>query len=290
MPRRAEIDSFYTCQHADQFAINWRAFYARAERRTDEVRADWPHELDLAYGPSQRHRLDLYLPVGASGPVPVLLFLHGGGFREGDPALYGYLAQPYVERGVAFVSIGYRLTPEAYLPDTFDDAADAVAWCVQHLPSRGVDVGQITLSGHSAGAILTAYLAATEGWRSERSLPGAVLKAAIPISGVYDLSNPAENGDMVRSGADRGECSPLLQVKTVPPPMLVAYGSQENRPAFAVDGPRLAEAARALGGDAEILELSGMTHADTADALGDPSSALFGSVLPLVTRLAVASP
>jgi arylformamidase len=289
MPRRAEIDSFFTCQHADQFAINWRAFYERAERRTDDVRSNWPHELDLAYGPGQRHRLDLYLPRGTSGPMPVLLFLHGGGFREGDPTLYGYLAQPFLERGIAFASIGYRLTPEAYLPDTFDDVADAVAWCVQHLPSRGVDVGRITLSGHSAGAILTAYLAVTDGWRASRSLPSDVLKAAIPISGVYDLTDAADSG-MVKSGTDRVESSPLWQVKTTPPPMLVAWGSQENRPAFAADGPRLADAARARGGQAEVLELAGMTHADTADALGAPSSALFQSVLPLVTRLAIASP
>jgi arylformamidase len=287
MPRRAEIDTFFTCQHADQFAINWRAFYARAERRTDDVRSNWPHELDLAYGPAQRHRLDLYLPRGASGSIPVLLFLHGGGFREGDPTLYGYLAQPFLERGIAFASVGYRLTPETYLPDTFDDVADAVAWCVQNFPSRGVDVERITLSGHSAGAILTAYLAGTEGWRTSRSLPGDVLKAAVPISGVYDLTD-ADSG-MVKSGTDRAESSPLWQVKTTPPPMLVAWGSQENRPAFAVDGPRLAEAARAHGGQAEALELAGMTHADTADALGDPSSALFQAVLPLVTRLAVGS-
>jgi acetyl esterase/lipase len=219
----------------------------------------------------------------------VVLFLHGGGFREGDPALYGYLAQPFVERGIAFASIGYRLTPEAYLPDTFEDVADAVAWCVTHLPSRGIDVGRITLSGHSAGAILTAYLAVTEDWRSRRSLSTEVLKAAIPISGVYDLSGAADSG-MVKSGTDRAESSPLEQVKTMPPPMLVAFGSQENRPSFAVDGPRLVAAARARGGEADVLELAGMNHAATVDALGDPSSELFRTVLPLVTRLAVASP
>ncbi|HEY2595208.1 MAG TPA: alpha/beta hydrolase [Chloroflexota bacterium] len=289
MPRRAEIDSFFTCQHPDQFAINWRAFYERAEQRTDDVRSNWPHELDLAYGPAQRHRLDLYLPRGASGSVPVLLFLHGGGFREGDPTLYGYLAQPFVERGIAFASVGYRLTPETYLPDTFDDVADAVAWCVQNFPSRGVDVGRIALSGHSAGAILTAYLAGTEGWRARRSLPADVLKAAIPISGLYDLSDAA-HGYMIKNGTDPVESSPLRHVQTTPPPMLVAWGGQENRTTFAVDGPRLADAARARGGQAEVLELAGMTHADTADALGDPSSALFQSVLPRVTRLAVASP
>src|SRR5438105_10419929 len=98
-PRRAQIDTFFTCQHAEQFRIDWRGFYRQAEARTDDVRSRWAHELDIAYGPSERQRLDLYLPVPnrpvdvSSRSWPVLVFLHGGGFREGDPALYGYLAE-----------------------------------------------------------------------------------------------------------------------------------------------------------------------------------------------------
>ena len=112
-PRRADIASFYTCQHPDQFQINWRAFYDAAEARTDVVRDRVAHALDLAYGEHPKQRLDLYWPAAASDAA-VLLFLHGGGFREGDPTLYGFLAEPFVARGVVFGSLGYRLTPETY--------------------------------------------------------------------------------------------------------------------------------------------------------------------------------
>src|ERR1700704_6467037 len=65
-PRRADIDSFFTCSHPEQFQIDWRGFYAAAEERTDRVRAHWPHELDIAYGPQVRQRLDLYFPESSS--------------------------------------------------------------------------------------------------------------------------------------------------------------------------------------------------------------------------------
>src|SRR5712671_6453643 len=119
-PRRADIDSFYTCANPREFAINWRAFYESAERRTDAVRERWMHKLDVAYGSaSPRQRLDVYFPHQTATGAPIVVFLHGGGFREGDPALYGFLAEPFVKRGVIFASAGYRLTPETYLPETF---------------------------------------------------------------------------------------------------------------------------------------------------------------------------
>lgn len=289
-PRRAQIDTFYTCQHPEKFGIDWRGFYQRAEAQTDAVRSGWEHELDIAYGPSERHRLDLYLPIarggrGAREPSvawPLLVFLHGGGFREGDPTLYGYLAEPFLRSGVAFISAGYRLTPEAYLPDTYSDVENLLAWCVQHLPSRGVDVARVSLAGHSAGAILTAHLAVRNDWLTQRGLPSDLLKAAIPISGVYDFTDPADRREFFESDADRVAASPLSRLAVTPAPMLVAYGSDENQPTYAADSKRLVEAVRARGGRADLLELGGATHADTVDALGDPASPLFQAVMHII--------
>ena len=291
-PRRAEVDTFYTCQHPEQFRIDWRGFYERAEARTDAVRARWPHELDLSYGASERQRLDLYLPSSTlpdsqSTGWPLLLFLHGGGFREGDPALYGYLAEPFLQRGIAFASVGYRLTPESYLPSTIGDVEDMLAWSLRNLPDRGVDTERLALTGHSAGAILTAHLAVRDDWLAQRALPGDLIKAAIPISGVYDFTDPADRREFFAAGADRSYSSPIHQLSTTPPAMLIAYGSDENGPQYAADSQRLAEAIRSRGGRAEAQELAGMTHADTADALGDASSPLFGSVMALLSSTGV---
>jgi arylformamidase len=284
-PRRADIDSFYTCSHPDQFRINWRAFYTEAEQRTDAVRAEYPHELDTGYGPDVRQRLDLYLPRPAPhGTAPIVLFLHGGGFREGDPALYGYLAKPYVERGIAFASVGYRLTPETYLPETANDVEAALAWCSANLASRGVDHNRITLAGHSAGAILTAHVALRSDWLLNRGLPVDLIKAAVPISGVYDFTDTSRHSEMFANDADRQTASPLFNITAAaPPPMVVAVGELENRPDYRSDSHRLVDALRDRGASAEVLVLDQMDHADTANALGDEASPLFAAVTRFVS-------
>jgi arylformamidase len=259
-PRRADIDSFFTCQHPSQFQIDWRAFYESAEQRTDAVRKRWRHQLDIAYGANPRQRLDVYLPEKSDGAA-VLLFLHGGGFREGDPALYGFLAEQFVARGVVFATAGYRLTPETYLPETYLDAQAAFTFCREHLES-----GRVFLAGHSAGAILAAHV----GLRL-----GHLLQGIIPISGVYDFT---DYGEFFADASDRAAGSPLFNIVSPPPHTLVAYGSLENRPNYGVDSDRLVTAVRARGAGAELLELAGLDHRQTVEALGDEASPLFQRV------------
>jgi arylformamidase len=284
-PRRADIESFFTCSHAAQFRIDWRAFYTAAEERTDRVRARWPHELDIAYGPAVQQRLDLYFPE-SSGQTghPVFLFLHGGGFREGDPTLYGYLAEPFLKRGIVFGSLGYRLIPEAYLPDSVRDLEAALAWCYANLAARGGDPGRIVLAGHSAGAILTANVALRSDWLAARGLPLDLIKAAVPISGVYDFSDPTDRTEFFADDADRATASPLFNITTTPPATLVAYGGRENQPTYGIDSGRLVEAIQAHGGHAELLLLEPLDHAETVDALADESSQLFQAVDALFAR------
>jgi arylformamidase len=303
-PRRADIDSFYTCRHPDQFQINWRAFYESAERRTDAVRDRWLHKLDVAYGlGNPRQRLDVYFPLQAApgvrpksqGPerrtaelrsidapgeagmgmadassaaspgAPIVLFLHGGGFREGDPALYGFLAEPFLKRGVIFASAGYRLTPETYLPDTFQDAEAVVRFCRTEFGK-----GPLYLAGHSAGGILTAQIGVQHG---------DLLAAAIPISGVYDFR---DYGDFFADDSQRSASSPLLNITSPAPRWLVAYGSLENRPNYGIDSQRLVEALRQHGATADFLELDGQDHCGAVEALADESSPLFQAVDRLI--------
>jgi arylformamidase len=206
------------------------------------------------------------------------VFLHGGGFREGDPTLYGYLAEPYLARGVAFASLGYRLTPESYLPETFADVENALAWCAAELPGRGIDVDRLALGGHSAGAILSAHLAVRDDWQAPRGLPHDQIKVAVPVSGIYDFSDTSARGEFFGDDADRRAASPLMRVGATPRPMLVAFGSDENQPLYGIDSRRLVDEVRARGVRADVLELAGMTHADTADALGDAASPLFQAI------------
>ena len=119
---------------------------------------------DAAYGPHERHRLDLFAAPGSSDR-PVLVFVHGGGFVRGDKSTPG---TPHNENvglwacrsGMVGVTMNYRLAPEHRWPAGAQDVASAVAWLRANVAEHGGDPERIVLVGSSAGATHIASYAA----------------------------------------------------------------------------------------------------------------------------------
>jgi acetyl esterase/lipase len=180
--------------------------------------------------------------------------------------------------------VGYRLTPETYLPETVHDVEAALAWCFANLAARGVDPNRLALAGHSAGAILAAHVSLRSDWLVTRGLPVDLIKAAVPISGVYDFTHVSSRAEMFAADAHRLPASPLFNITIAnPPPMLLAVGELENGPDYRADSQRLVDALRGRGASADLLVLQNMDHADTAAALGDEASLLFKAVSSLIS-------
>jgi acetyl esterase/lipase len=118
----------------------------------------------LVYGsPGGRPLLaDLYLPDDGNGPWPVIVWLHGGGWRFGDRRLAPDLSRHFASRGFAMASIDYRLTTDAIFPAQIEDVKTAVRWLRASAAQYGLDAERIGLWGSSAGGHLAA-LAATSG-------------------------------------------------------------------------------------------------------------------------------
>src|SRR5437763_11573786 len=107
---------------------------------------------DIAYGSDERHRLDVYLPVSGSGPAPVVVFLHGGGFIRGDKADRAAVGHYFSRHGVLAILPNYRLGPRHRWPAGAEDVAAVLAWAHAHAASPGGDPDHIVLDGESAGA------------------------------------------------------------------------------------------------------------------------------------------
>jgi arylformamidase len=272
--------TYATVQHPERYAINWRAFYEKASELTDTARRTLPNSLDLAYGPDPKQRLDLYFPGQAPRQAPVFLFIHGGGFREGDRRQYGYVAAPLAARGVITAVMSYRLVPHVY-PSQVTDVELAVAWLVNNIGRHGGDPGRIYVGGHSAGAILSALLGVRTDWQSARGLPPDIIKGIVPVSGPYDLRGLAGFvADFIPAdGPDRVIASPILQIARTPP-AVVAYGEKEGP--YGAGSAALVEALVSRGGRATLLALPGMAHDQTALTLADAASPLTQAVLSLV--------
>ncbi len=110
---------------------------------------------DLAYGSDRLQRLSFWRPASkADRPAPLILFVHGGGWKRGDRATATGRAKVshFLGRGYAFATMNYRLVPAATVEQQAADVASALAWLVRHAGRLEVDPKRIVLMGHSARA------------------------------------------------------------------------------------------------------------------------------------------
>jgi acetyl esterase/lipase len=117
---------------------------------------------------------DLYIPASAPGPLPVIVWLHGGGWRFGDRRVGPDLLRFFASSGFAMASLDYRLTTEAIFPAQIEDVKAGIRWLRAVAPEYNLDSNRIGLWGASSGGHLAA-LAATSG-------PGVFETAADPYA------------------------------------------------------------------------------------------------------------
>jgi len=120
--------------------------------------------LDVAYATqSQAQKMDVFLPASGSGPFPIIIAIHGGGFRYGDKADSQLVPMiEGLERGYAVASINYRLSDEARWPAAINDVKAAIRFLRANSATYGIDPERFAVWGDSAGGDLAA-LAGTSG-------------------------------------------------------------------------------------------------------------------------------
>ena len=221
-------------------------------------------ERDLAYGPAERNRLDVFVPRGAASR-PVVVFVHGGGWVAGNKRAPG---SPFYDNvmlwaaksGFVGVNMTYRLAPQNPWPAAQQDIAAALTWVRQNIPARGGDPTRIYLMGHSAGAAHVAqYLAHPQF----HVAAGSGLAGAMLVSGVFDLATfEAAPTLQPYFGADRAlyaERSALVGMTRSRVPMLLA--AAELDPADFRAQMQQARAALCEAGNCPwTIELLGHSH------------------------------
>ena len=214
--------------------------------------------------------------------APVLLFLHGGGFMEGDRAHYGYVARPYVEQGVITVVSGYRMAKRGVpYPAQSDDTKAAIVWIHKNIGKFGGDSHRIFLSGHSVGATLSADVSFDRSWMKKAGVPHDAIKGIALISGDYDLS-PGENADYAPTAELEERASPDRHIIDPAPLAVVAAGTNEGK--MRASAEDIAQRLTAKGVKSNLLILEGADHKDTVLAFGEPGSTLSAAVLEMIGR------
>jgi arylformamidase len=253
---------------------------------------DPPPRATYAYGADAAQSLDLYLPHEPSAPVPLILFVHGGGWNRGskDNGTGPWKAPHYTAQGYAFATIDYRLVPHVGVEQQATDVALALRQVIHDAPRLGIDAHRIVLMGHSAGAQLVALVGTDERYLKGAGLSFADLAGVIPIDGAaYDVPE-----QMKVSGAYMGmrydqafgtdparqrALSPTLHAGAPNAPRFLLLHVQ--RPDGIAQARELASALRAAGTPVEIKGFAGnglIGHITINQRLGDPDYPATGVV------------
>jgi acetyl esterase/lipase len=235
---------------------------------------------DLPYGQDPRQRLDVYRPAQPRGPV--LVMVHGGGWRRGDkamPQVVGAKVAHWVaERGWVLVSVGYRFAPAVRPPEQAADVARAIAFVQRNARSWGADPDAIVLVGHSAGAHLAALASASPRlaraagaapWRGTVVLDSAALDTrALMERRHLPLYDEAFGPDPAVWTAS----SPTAALSATEPPLpMLLVCAQGRRDDACGQSRRFAARVRGAGGRAEVLPQP-LSHMQVNSELGRPGA------------------
>ena len=206
---------------------------------------------DIEYARIGEHslRLDLHLPDGSSTPAPLIVWVHGGGWRNGSKKAVPLA--PLVARGFAIASVDYRLTPVAPFPANVHDIKAAIRFLRAHRSDYQLATDRIAIAGGSAGGHLAALVGVTNGHlelegeigtdRGQSSDIHAIasfygasnlqsilrqstpfgLGVRIPALQLLLRGQPEEKPELARLA------SPVAHVDASDPPLLLVHGDQD---------------------------------------------------------------
>ncbi len=177
---------------------------------------------DDAYTKS-RCKLDIYYPENSKN-YPTIVWFHGGGLTAGNK----YVPEGLKEKGLAVVTVNYRLSPNIKSPEFLRDAAKSVAWVMENIEKYGGSSKLIFLSGHSAGGYLASMVGLDKKWLGEWGKDPDDLAALIPFSGhaITHFTVRKEMG-LTETQPLVDEMAPLFHVRRDAPPLLLITGDRE---------------------------------------------------------------
>lgn len=193
-------------------------------------------ERNIPYGPDPLQRMDVYLPAHPHN-APVLFMVHGGGWIRGDKTMsrvFTNKVEHWLPEGLIFISIDYRMLPEADPLEQANDVAKALAAAQAKMASWGGDPARFVLMGHSAGAHLVALLAADPSIAYRFGAKPWLGSIALD-SGAYDITRIMETRHLPLYDQVFGNdpqywrrTSPTDRISGTPGPMLLVCSTLRN--------------------------------------------------------------
>ena len=235
----------------------------------------------------QELKLDVYRPRDPAVPVPVVMYIHGGGWVAGTKEGSVLGALEFLHLGMAVVNVEYRLAKVAPAPAAVEDCRCALRWIVRNAERMKFDVNRIVVAGGSAGghlALMTGMTTRAAGFDRPCPAPESIrwtgsdttepkVAAVVNFFGITDVADMLEDGGNPRGYAIEwvgnrqnvpriaAQVSPLTYVRKDLPPILTIHGDKDTLVPVA-HARRLHEALQKAGAQSELLILPGAGHGD----------------------------
>jgi len=228
---------------------------------------------------NERQMLDIYAPADGKN-CPIVIWIHGGGWQAGDKKEVLNKPQAFADKGFVFVSVNYRLLPDATIKQMAEDVAKAMRWVHDRAKDYGGDPETMIVMGHSAGAQLAALVCTDEQYLKAVGLSFAKIKGCVPVDGdTYDvmmqiMTVEKKRADIyrIKFGDEDAQkmLSPVTHVakdKHIPPFLILHVA---DHPETKGQSQRLVKALQAAGISANAHAAEGKNHTTINADLGLP--------------------
>ncbi len=235
-------------------------------------------ERDITYAEAggARMQLNIARPKNASGPLPAVLCIHGGGFRAGSREGYNKLCLTLAQKGFVAATISYRLAPMHQFPAAIHDTKAAVRWLRANAAKHGINPDRIGVTGGSAGGHLAQFLGVTAGVKDFEGADNPGFSSAVTcVVNVYGPSDFTKSygksvdahvvlpmwlgGDVDTARAKHIQSSPLNWVTPNAAPTLIIHGTEDKYVAFE-QAVWMRDRLTACGVPVELITMEGAGH------------------------------
>ncbi|MDM7954906.1 alpha/beta hydrolase [Blastomonas sp.] len=236
----------------------------------------------VPYGNDPRQAVDIYLPEQdrPTAGYPLIVYIHGGGWRNGNRSMVQGKPDFFMRKGWAFASAGYRLLPEVPVEQQAEDVAAALRKLVAESRALGIDPDRIVIMGHSAGAHLAALVATDPDYLKADM---ARIKGVILLDGAaYDVARQMQDQPLIAKQlyTPAFGTAPARQARLSPITHSAAPNAGQwlimhvaNRKDAAVQSNALGAALRAAGSRADVRSVEGENHMTINRNLGAEDNA-----------------
>ena len=253
----------------------------------------------------QRQVLDVYVPEEVAGEnLPVMFWIHGGGWVVGDKSKVALKPKVFTDRGFVFVSTNYRLLPEVSMEQLTRDIARSIGWVHRNISKYGGDPQRVIVGGHSAGAQLAALICTDDRHLKNEGVSFNILKGCVPVDGdtydipkiimtaefrqalyggkMFDFGHRQKFGNDPEKHVDFSAVTHVQKGKEIPPFLILYFPGNPNTRAQA---RRLETVLKDAGIPVKAFGKSDSNHSRLNDDLGKPDDPATQELYTFLDRL-----